>query len=345
MQPLVSIVIYNFNYARFLHQCLDSVFGQTYSNIEVIFSDNASTDDSWQIALEYCNLYPDKMFVSRNRKNYGATANLNVALSQIRGTYYVTLASDDVMYPDFLQKTITQLEQNKDAGCAIVHRAIMNEDESIIADTPFYNISCKIPAPAQAAVHMMASINPTISQIVYRTALVDKFPNTIGIRFQRSRIIDFDLACKHAVLYIKEPLVWHRVHHMNDATTATENLMDVLAAYVMNFDFADKATGLGLFEVAARLPLSIEKNGKHCLRYCVHYLRLSNWTLAKRYFYLAYALYPEITTDPLYEDLTLLWERDEINLSQLQKVLSYNISLVRTVSYPPPNGYKELIIN
>lgn len=45
-QPLVSILIPNYNYARYLRHCIDSVVKQTYDNIEIIIQDNASTDDS-----------------------------------------------------------------------------------------------------------------------------------------------------------------------------------------------------------------------------------------------------------------------------------------------------------
>lgn len=52
-QPLVSILIPNYNYAKYLQHCLDSVVNQTYKNIEIIIQDNASTDNSYEIMLEY----------------------------------------------------------------------------------------------------------------------------------------------------------------------------------------------------------------------------------------------------------------------------------------------------
>ena len=64
--PLVSVIIYNYNYGQYLRDCFDSVFNQTYPNIEVLFSDNASTDDSWAIALEYSNRYPGEIFLAKN---------------------------------------------------------------------------------------------------------------------------------------------------------------------------------------------------------------------------------------------------------------------------------------
>jgi glycosyltransferase involved in cell wall biosynthesis len=45
-QPLVSVIIANFNYGRFLPDCLESIFAQTYQPIEVVVVDDGSTDDS-----------------------------------------------------------------------------------------------------------------------------------------------------------------------------------------------------------------------------------------------------------------------------------------------------------
>ena len=52
-EPLVTIAIPNYNYAHYLENCLNSLLNQTYSNFEVYFRDNQSTDDSLKIALGY----------------------------------------------------------------------------------------------------------------------------------------------------------------------------------------------------------------------------------------------------------------------------------------------------
>lgn len=58
--PLVSILIPNYNYERYLKGCLESVLNQTYPNYEVIFSDNNSTDNSYDLALSYLPKFKEK---------------------------------------------------------------------------------------------------------------------------------------------------------------------------------------------------------------------------------------------------------------------------------------------
>ena len=73
--PLVSIIIYNYNYGKYLRECIDSALNQTYENIEIIMSDNSSDDDSWDIFVEYERQYQGKFFIARNRKNFGTDHN------------------------------------------------------------------------------------------------------------------------------------------------------------------------------------------------------------------------------------------------------------------------------
>jgi glycosyltransferase involved in cell wall biosynthesis len=58
---LVSITLHNYCYGRYLRKCLTSLVEQTYQDIEILFSDNASNDDSWAIACEFAEKYPKKM--------------------------------------------------------------------------------------------------------------------------------------------------------------------------------------------------------------------------------------------------------------------------------------------
>ena len=51
--PLVSVCVPNYNYGHYLRNCFESILAQTYPNIEVIFNDNKSIDDSFEIAMEY----------------------------------------------------------------------------------------------------------------------------------------------------------------------------------------------------------------------------------------------------------------------------------------------------
>jgi glycosyltransferase involved in cell wall biosynthesis len=338
--PLVSVLVFNYNYGCYLGQCLDSVLAQTYGNIEILFSDNASTDDSWRIALEYQERHPGLFFLARNRQNFGTGANLDNVLRNARGKYFVHLCSDDALLPDFVATTVAALEAHLDTGFAMVHRAILDEHGQRQEDAPFYNQTCKIPGAEQAAVYMMAAVNPAMSQIMYRrTVAYDKrVPGTLALD-HLTRLLDFTICLEYPIIYILRPLILHRMHGANDSFRVTDNLMEVIGPYALNHQFAQLAAQSGHDKAASRLPMSIEKLARLALRYCVRALIAGNERNGARYFHLAAALWPEIGDDALYVRLGDYWQAAAPGKAALLDAFATEANLVaRSISYDPPPG-------
>jgi glycosyltransferase involved in cell wall biosynthesis len=91
-QPLVSVVIPAFNAAAFVRQSLDSILGQTYSPIEILVMDDASTDETGQILESYG---PAVRHV-RQPRNRGIYDNVNDGIALARGEYIATYHADDI---------------------------------------------------------------------------------------------------------------------------------------------------------------------------------------------------------------------------------------------------------
>ena len=85
--PLVSITIISYNQAHYLEACLESVLSQTYSNIEVIASDDCSTDGSWELIQRYQVRHPDKIKGFRNETNLGLIGNRDASIRRANGRF------------------------------------------------------------------------------------------------------------------------------------------------------------------------------------------------------------------------------------------------------------------
>jgi glycosyltransferase involved in cell wall biosynthesis len=96
--PLVSVIIVNYNYGRFLKQAADSVFEQTYPNIEFIIVDNASTDESADVLLAISKQYPGTTILRRS-DNGGQSLASKEGFEASSGEYVVFLDADDVLLP------------------------------------------------------------------------------------------------------------------------------------------------------------------------------------------------------------------------------------------------------
>jgi GT2 family glycosyltransferase len=108
-QPLVSVVILNWNGRKFLEQFLPSVLASTYSNKKIIVADNASTDDSIIFLQQH---FPSVQII-QNYSNEGFAKGYNTALQQIESDYFVLLNSDVEVTPGWIEPIIALMETDK----------------------------------------------------------------------------------------------------------------------------------------------------------------------------------------------------------------------------------------
>jgi len=108
-KPLVSIIMNCYNSDKFLIEAIESVYRQTYSNWEIIFWDNASSDNSANIAKSYDNRI--KYYLANETTSLGEARNL--AMRNVSGKYVAFLDCDDLFLPEKLQKQVELLETLK----------------------------------------------------------------------------------------------------------------------------------------------------------------------------------------------------------------------------------------
>ena len=114
----LSIGMPVFNGARYLREALDSILCQTFKDFELIISDNASTDRTKQISLEYA-MKDNRIRYHRNKKNIGAAKNYNHVFKLSSGKYFKWAAHDDVLAPEYLQECVSTLD--KDLSIIMCH--------------------------------------------------------------------------------------------------------------------------------------------------------------------------------------------------------------------------------
>lgn len=108
--PLVSIIISGRNCSKTILETLDSVFSQTYKNLEIVYEDAASTDGTQELVLEYVKNkgYNDK-FVFNSQKDNSVCEGRNIGLRLSTGDYIVFFDADDIMLPQRVEKQIQSL--------------------------------------------------------------------------------------------------------------------------------------------------------------------------------------------------------------------------------------------
>jgi glycosyltransferase involved in cell wall biosynthesis len=112
-RPKVSIGIPVYNGGPFFAECLESVARQTFGDFEVIISDNASTDETADVARSFVERDGRFTYV-RSETNRGAAANWNRVVELAHGTYFKWLAADDLVEPTYIERCVAVLDEEPD---------------------------------------------------------------------------------------------------------------------------------------------------------------------------------------------------------------------------------------
>lgn len=112
--PKVSIIVPVYNVSQYISKCLDSIYGQTYKNIELILVDDCGSDDSMTIVQDYLasHVSIDANIIS-HQKNRGLSAGRNSGMEKASGEYVYFLDSDDYIAPDCIEVLVKPLNNKK----------------------------------------------------------------------------------------------------------------------------------------------------------------------------------------------------------------------------------------
>ncbi len=162
----VSIITGIYNCAATLPEAIGSILAQTVTDWELILCDDGSTDETWAVAEQYREKYPEQIVLLKNEKNMGLNHTLNRCLAAARGEYIARMDGDDLCDPTRLEKEIRFLDSHPEY--AIVSTPMKYFDEngvfmtgtgggepekgSIVHGTPFCHAPCMVRREAYEAV-------------------------------------------------------------------------------------------------------------------------------------------------------------------------------------------------
>ena len=119
-KPVLTIAVPTYNGAKTIRSMLDLLLPQVDERVEVLISDNSSTDETPQILMNYQKCWPF-IRVIRNEKNIGPDANFLSALRLAKGNFVLLLSDDDILIEDSLAGILDFLEHNPDLTLAYLH--------------------------------------------------------------------------------------------------------------------------------------------------------------------------------------------------------------------------------
>ena len=140
--PLVSVVIPCYNHEKYIIESLESVKNETYPHIELIVLDDGSSDDSYEIAVDWIKKNSNSFVncIVKKQENRGVCATMNILIGMVNGKYLTGLASDDKLISGSISKRVKYLEEHEDKLVVFADARSIDENSNILCNEYQKNI-------------------------------------------------------------------------------------------------------------------------------------------------------------------------------------------------------------
>jgi glycosyltransferase involved in cell wall biosynthesis len=178
--PLVSIGLPTYNREPLLRKAAAAVLGQDYPNLDVVISDNASTDGTEAFCRELAARDPRVRYV-RQATNVGATKNYLAVQALATGEYYMNMADDDTPAPNYVSECVKALEADPRTAVAL-GRPLMSDGDTTVKEGASTNLLDEDGGSRVVAYYASVEENVAFLGVMRRSVLrsTPPAPNTMG---------------------------------------------------------------------------------------------------------------------------------------------------------------------
>ena len=195
---MIAIIMGTYNGEKYIREQIDSILSQDYRGWKLFIFDDGSKDGTESIVKEYVKSYPDKIFFSKNRENYGAAGNFfngirEVASLLVPGAEYFCFSDqDDVWVEDKLSRSLAKIMQIEDGEPALVFSdvAITDKNLTITADSYF---------EAEKVDKTKISLNYLLmeNKLIGGTVMVNRALVNLELKAEEAGLIPYEKAKMH----------------------------------------------------------------------------------------------------------------------------------------------------
>jgi glycosyltransferase involved in cell wall biosynthesis len=229
MTPKVSVIVPIYNQAPFIRETVESVLAQDHESIELVLSDDGSTDGTVEILREYEAREPDRVKVVASETNTGISGAFNRGLDAHTGDYIAWLGGDDVMLPGKLARQVAVLESRPDVtGCC--HDADVFDSESGRSYGRFTEVYNGRRGVRDGGVELLLDPGYLMlpSTMMVRSSAVGSLRFDPRIRVSNDWLFDIELFRGRRITGLDEVLARYRRHPRNATSQTSDTLEDAL---------------------------------------------------------------------------------------------------------------------
>lgn len=223
--PMVTFALFAYNQERYIHEAVEAALAQNYPNLEVLISDDASGDNTWEVIQRSVSGYrgPHQLLVNRNSENMGICMHVNAVFKRAHGSLVVLAAGDDLSRSDRVSQLVATWKQNGFPQCVLHSKAELFSRERAMKSRV---ISGRAADPKLAT--LPSFVDGGFNSIILgcttacTTGLMRQFGNlTGGIE---DVPLTFRALLSGRLLYVDQPLV--RYHVGEENVSRSINVLD-----------------------------------------------------------------------------------------------------------------------
>jgi glycosyltransferase involved in cell wall biosynthesis len=201
----LSMVIPNYNHARYLPRVLASIYSQGVLPREVVVVDDASTDSSLQVLEEQSRRHPT-LRVVRNETNRGVVKTLNRGIEEVETSCLCLLGADDYLLPGFIEKSMSLLERHPQAGLAFSYDSCQHGEGGPIIPNPSGFPERPDYYPPEEVCRWLRHTIGGHTAVHRRTALIEQGGFAEDLAWYCDWYANVAIAFRHGACHIPEPL-------------------------------------------------------------------------------------------------------------------------------------------
>lgn len=219
--PLVTVGLPVYNGETYLRECLASLSAQTWPHLEIVVSDNASTDGTVRICEAFAVRDP-RIRLLRSSVNRGAVWNHNTVLEAARGSYFKWFAADDVALPRFIEACVDALERDRRAVLAYPLAEVIDEHGQV-TDRTRDRMPLDDPDPAVRFAQVLDAMHVTQNPFygLVRTDVLRR-ARPVGTFLANDRCLVAELSLFGPFVRVEEYLMRRRITKRHEARTRDE---------------------------------------------------------------------------------------------------------------------------
>ena len=232
--PLVSILINNYNYGRFLGEAIDSALNQTYSNKEVVVVDDGSTDNSREIIASY-----QDRIIPVLKENGGQASAFNAGFEACKGDIICFLDSDDIFLPEKVIEVVEVFRQHQDIGWCFNRVSLVDSNTGQLLRLSSESLSgkCDFRSRMKMGRHPLIPRPPTSGTSFTPSLLQQILPISETITITSDKYLKLMAIALSKGFFLNKQLSVQKIHGDNNYTEKNNKLLEskiaILTAFAM----------------------------------------------------------------------------------------------------------------